>query len=163
MTETPLPNPEHSDVDAAPPARPALPAPSAEEQQRVHEQYSRRIQTYTIASGVIAVVVAAAMQKFLWSAGLAVGTTLACLNYRWMDQALGALVIAARAQEGAPKPVVPVSLYAKFMGRYLLIGLVLCVMVKYFRVPILACLIGLLALGSGTIAAALQDVFSGNK
>jgi hypothetical protein len=116
-----------------------------------------------LVSGVIVAIVAAAMQSFRWSAGVAVGTALALLNYRWLDQALGGMVTAAQAQEGATKAVVPVSLYAKFMGRYLLIAIVLCVIVKFFRVPILACLVGLLALGSGTIAAALQDVFSGNK
>jgi hypothetical protein len=163
MTETPLPNPDPSSPEALSAEPPPLPAPSAEEQQRVHEQYSRRIQTYTIASGVTAFAVAVAMQNFRWSAGLVIGTALACLNYRWLDQGLGALVTAAQAQEGVAKPVVPLSLYAKFMGRYLLVGLALCVMVKYFRVPILACLVGLLALGSGTIAAALQDVFLGNK
>jgi hypothetical protein len=153
MTETPLPSPN--------PATPTPPTP--EEQARFHEQYSRRILTYTLVSGVIVAIVAAAMHSFRWSAGVAVGTALALLNYRWLDQALGGMVTAAQAQEGATKAVVPVSLYAKIMGRYLLIAIVLCVTVKFFRVPILACLVGLLALGSGTIAAALQDVFSGNK
>jgi|SRR5580704_2905988 hypothetical protein len=153
MTETPLPSPN--------PATPTPPTP--EEQARFHEQYSRRILTYTLVSGVIVAIVAAAMHSFRWSAGVAVGTALALLNYRWLDQALGGMVTAAQAQEGATKAVVPVSLYAKIMGRYLLIAIVLCVIVKFFRVPILACLVGLLALGSGTIAAALQDVFSGNK
>jgi hypothetical protein len=163
MTETPPPSPEDTSLDAASAAPPPLPAPSAEEQQRVHEQYSRRILTYTLISGLAAAVVAAAMHAFLWSVGLAVGTALALLNYRWLDQALGGLVTAAQAQEGAAKTYVPVSLYAKFVGRYLLIGLTLYVIVKFFRVPIPACLVGLLALGSGTIAAALQDVISGNK
>jgi hypothetical protein len=153
MTETPLPSPN--------PATATPPTP--EEQARFHEQYSRRILTYTLVSGVIVAIVAAAMHSFRWSAGVAVGTALALLNYRWLDQALGGMVTAAQAQEGATKAVVPVSLYAKIMGRYLLIAIVLCVIVKFFRVPILACLVGLLALGSGTIAAALQDVFSGNK
>ena len=153
MTETQLPS--------LSPANPTPPSP--EEQARFHEQYSRRILTYTLVSGVIVAIVAAAMQSFRWSAGVAVGTALALLNYRWLDQALGGMVTAAQAQEGATKAAVPVSLYAKFMGRYLLIAIVLCVIVKFFRVPILACLVGLLALGSGTIAAALHDVFSGNK
>jgi hypothetical protein len=175
MTETPRPSlnpgldpgsdPSSIDkrLDPASADPPPLPAESAEEQQRFHERYSRRILTYTLASGLIAAIAAAALRQFAWSAGLAVGTALACLNYRWLDQGLGALVMAARSQEGSAKPVVPVSLYAKFMGRYLLIGLVLCVIVKVFRVPIASCLVGLLALGSGTIIAGLQDVFSGNK
>jgi ATP synthase I chain len=158
MTETPLPSPSTTSPGAANPT-----PPSPEEQARFHEQYSRRIQTYTLISGLAVAIVAVGMQSLRWSAGIAVGTALAWLNFRWLDQGLGALVTAAQAQEGAPKPVVPVGLYAKFVGRYLLIGLTLYVIVKFFRVPILACLVGLLALGSGTIAAALQDVFSGNK
>lgn len=167
MTETPRPSldpgPDPSSYDAEIPAPPPLPAPSAEEQQRFHERYSRRIQTYTLLSGLAVATVVAGMQAFRWSAGIAVGAVLAWVNFRWLDQALGGLVTAAQAQEGAENPLVPLSLYAKFIGRYLLIGLTLYVIVNFFRVPILACLVGLLALGSGTIAAALQDVFSGNK
>lgn len=157
MTETPLASPSPTSPGTASPS-----SPSPEDQGRFHEQYSRRIQTYTLISGFTAAIIAVGMQSFRWSAGIAVGTALAWLNFRWLDQGLGALVTAAQAQQGAPKPVVPLSLYAKFVGRYLLIGLTLYVIVKFFRVPILACLVGLLALGSGTIAAALQDVFSGN-
>jgi hypothetical protein len=164
MTETPLPSPSPSNHDqAGSPAPIILPAPSAEEQAQFHERYSRRIQSYTLISGLAVAIGVAGMQRFRWSAGIAVGTALAWVNFRWLDQALGGLVTAAQAQQGEPKPVVPVSLYAKFVGRYLLIGITLYVIVVFFRVPILACLVGLLALGSGTTAAALQDVFSGNK
>ncbi|MGA8034936.1 MAG: ATP synthase subunit I [Candidatus Acidiferrales bacterium] len=145
MTETPLPSPD----------------PAA--QERFHQRYSRRILTYTLISGLVAATAAAIVaHAYRWGAGIAVGTALAWLNYRWLDQALGGLVTSAQAQEGSPKAMVPLSLYAKFIGRYLLIGITLYVIVKFFRVPIVACLVGLLALGSGTIAAALQDVFSGN-
>jgi hypothetical protein len=157
--ETPLPNP---DANQQVPDL-ILPAPSAEEQTRFHAQYARRILTYTgIAGFASSLGVVAFARKPLWAAGIAVGTALAMVNFRWLDQALGGLVTAAQAQEGLPKPVVPLSLYAKFMGRYLLIGIGLYAMVVFFRVPIVACLTGLLALGAGTIAAALYDVFSGN-
>ena len=157
--ETPLPNPD----PLQPPPDLILPAPSAEEQARFHAQYARRILTYTCIAGLAAALATLAVaRKPLWAAGIAVGTALAMVNFRWLDQALGGLVLAAQAQEGLPKPVVPLSLYAKFMGRYVLIGIGLCVMVVFFRVPIVACLTGLLALGAGTIAAALYDVISGN-
>ena len=86
MTETPLPNPEpHQQVpDLIPPA------PSAEEQARFHAQYARRILTYTCIAGLVAAVGCSAARKPLWAAGLAVGTALAMLNFRWLDQALGA-------------------------------------------------------------------------
>jgi hypothetical protein len=158
--ETPLPNPEPQ--QQVPDL--ILPAPSAEEQTRFHAQYARRILTYTCIAGCAsALAVLALARKPLWAVGIAVGTALAMVNFRWLDQALEGLVAAAQAQEGLPKPVVPLSLYAKFMGRYLLIGIGLYAMVVFFRVPIVACLTGLLALGAGTIAAALYDVISGNR
>jgi len=158
--ETPLPNPDPREQ----PPDLILPAPSAEEQQKFHAQYARRILTYTCIAGLAAALATLAVaRKPLWALGLAAGTVLAMVNFRWLDQALGGLVTAAQAQEGLPKPVVPLSLYAKFIGRYLLIGIGLYAMVVFFRVPIVACLTGLLALGAGTIAAALYDVISGNR
>ena len=158
--ETPLPNP---DTNKQVPDM-TLPAPSAEEQTRFHTQYARRILTYTCVAGFASSLgVLAIARKPLWAVGIAVGTALAMVNFRWLDQALGGLVTAAQAQEGLPKPAVPLSLYAKFIGRYLLIGIGLYAMVVFFRVPIVACLTGLLALGAGTIAAALYDVISGNR
>jgi ATP synthase I chain len=145
MTETPLPNPD-----------PAF-------HELVQARYSRRIVSFTLVFGFAAAVALTFLKSGRWGIGIAVGTALSWLNYRWLDQALGGLVTSATAQEGMPKPVVPLSLYAKFMGRYLLIGITLYVIVVFFRVPILACLVGLLALGSGTIAAALYDVISGNN
>jgi hypothetical protein len=160
MNETPLPNPD--------PQRQIpnliLPAPSPEEQARFHAEYARRILNYTCIAGLTsALAVLVLARKPFWAVGLAVGTALAMVNFRWLDQALGGLVTAAQAQEGLPKPVVPLSLYAKFIGRYLLIGIGLYAIVVFFRVPIVACLTGLLALGAGTIAAALYDVISGNR
>jgi hypothetical protein len=159
MTETPLPSP-----DQPQPPDQILPAPSADEQARFHAQYARRILIYTCIAGLVAALgVLTLARKPLWAAGIGVGTVLAMVNFRWLDQALGGLVTAAQAQEGLPKPAVPLSLYAKFIGRYLLIGIGLYAMVVFFRVPIVACLTGLLALGAGTIAAALYDVISGNR
>jgi hypothetical protein len=160
MNETPLPNPDsHQQVPDL-----ILPAPSPEEQALFHAQYVRRILIYTCIAGLVAVLgTLAVARKPLWAVGLAVGTALAVLNFRWLDQALGGLVTSAQAQEGLPKPAVPLSLYAKFIGRYLLIGIGLYAIVVFFRVPIVACLTGLLALGAGTIAAALYDVISGNR
>lgn len=94
--------------------------------------------------------------------GVAMGTLLAWLNYRWLDQGLGALVTAALAQQGRPQPRVPLSVYLKFGGRYLLIGLAVYVIVFYFAVPLLPILLGLLALGAAAMAEGLYEVFSGS-
>jgi hypothetical protein len=163
MTETPLPSPDSEVALANPAVGTLVPTPDPAVQARFHEQYSRRILWLTAIFGLSAAIIVGVLKTGRWGAGIAVGTVLALVNYRWLDQALGALVTSAAAQEGSPKAVVPLSLYAKFIGRYLLIGITLYVIVVFFRVPILACLVGLLALGSGTIAAALYDVISGNN
>lgn len=163
MTETPLPSPDADTPLARSDTANLLPVPDPAVQARFHEEYSRRISWLTVIFGLLAALVAGVLKGVHWGVGIAVGTALAWLNFRWLDQALGALATSAAAQEGSPRAVVPLSLYAKFIGRYLLIGLTLYVIVVFFRVPILACLVGLLALGSGTIAAALYDVFSGNN
>jgi hypothetical protein len=137
-------------------------ATHAQADERFHAGFSRRIQWLTLAFGFSAALAVAIARTPRWGAGIAIGALLAWLNFRWLDQALGSLVMAASAQEGRPKPVVPLSLYGKFIARYLLIGITLYVTVSFFGVPIVACLLGLFALGAGATAAALYDVFSGS-
>jgi amino acid transporter len=148
-----------------PPEPPPLAYTSSHAQadERFHAGFSRRIQWLTLVFGLAGALAVAIARTPRWGAGLAIGAVLAWLNFRWLDQALGGLVIAASAQEGRPKPVVPLSLYGKFIARYLLIGITLYVTVSFFGVPIVACLLGLFALGAGAMTAALYDVFSGSE
>jgi hypothetical protein len=147
-----------------PPEPPPLPytAAHAQQDERFHIHLSRRIRRLTLAFGFLAAGWVAIARTARWGVGIAIGAALAWLNFRWLDQALAGLVMAASAQQGRPKPVIPPSLYGKFIARYLLIGITLYVTVTFFGVPILACLLGLFALGAGAMAAALYDVFSGS-
>jgi hypothetical protein len=123
---------------------------------------SRRIERLTLIFGVIAALAVALVKSPRAGIGIGIGSLLAWLNYHWLDQALGSLVTVAAAQEGSPNARVPASIYWKFVGRYVLIGLVVYVSVHYFDVPVLAVLIGLLALGAGAMAEGLYQVFSGS-
>lgn len=136
------------------------PSPSLDREQ--HAQFARRLQWLTIFLGAAAAIVAGLLKSPRYGCGVAIGTLLAWLNYRWLDQGLGALVTAALAQQGRPQPRVPLSVYVKFGGRYLLIGLAVYVTVFYFGVPLLAVLLGLLALGAAAMAEGLYEVFSGS-
>jgi ATP synthase I chain len=129
----------------------------------LHAQFSRRLERWTIALGLSAALAAAFVESARAGCGVAIGTLLAWLNYRWLDQGLGALVTAASAQEGSPSPRVPASVYWKFTTRYLLIGLVIYASVHFFDVPLLALFAGLFALGAGAMAEGLYEVFSGSK
>jgi len=129
--------------------------------QRTHARFSRRLQGLTLLFGAAAAMAALFFKSRLHACGLAAGALLAWLNYRWLDQGLGALETAALAQQRRPKPRVPLSVYVKFGGRYLLIGLAVYVIVFFFGVPLLAVLLGLLALGAAAMAEGLYEVFSG--
>jgi len=95
--------------------------------------------------------------------GVAIGTALALLNYRWLDQGLSAFVTGSAAQEGLPKPQVPLSTYAKFGGRYALIGIALYVIVTFLAIPALWLIVGLLALGLAVTVEGLYEVISGSR
>jgi hypothetical protein len=123
---------------------------------------SRRIERLTLIFGSIAALAVAFAKSPRAGIGIEIGSLLAWLNYHWLDQALGSLVTVAAAQEGSPNARVPAVVYWKFAGRYVLIGLVVYVSVHYFDVPLLAVLIGLLALGAGAMAEGLYQVFSGS-
>src|SRR2546430_9033092 len=47
----------------------------------------------------------------LWAAGLAIGTALGWLNFRWLRRAVDALVIVSTAQADREKARVPLTAY----------------------------------------------------
>ena len=138
-----------------PPPGPA-PVPDA------HSRFSARLQRLIFVLGFAA----AAPAGFLWSwragAGIAIGTVLGWLNYRWLDRGLGAIVSSALAQQGIPQPRVPMRVYYGFAGRYALIAGLVYVIVKFLDVPILAVFGGLFSLGAAAMAEGLYEVFTGS-
>jgi hypothetical protein len=137
-------------------------APETRENERALS-LSRRIAWLTLLLGFLAALVVTFAKSPRAGLGIAVGTVLAWLNYRWLDQTLGALVTVATAQAGSPQSRVPARIYWKFAGRYVLMGLAIYVTVHYFAVPILSVILGLLALGVGAIVASLYEVYLGSE
>lgn len=125
------------------------------------EGASRRIAWLTLALGFAAALIWFLARSHRQGLGIAIGTALAWLNYRWLDQGLGAFVTVAQAQKGSEQARVPAGIYWKFAGRYVLIGLAIYVTVHYFTVPLVAVIFGLLALGAGVFAESLYEIFSG--
>ena len=72
-------------------------------------QTERRIAWLTLLLGFSAAAIATVLRHNLWAAGLAIGTALAWLNFRWLRRALDALVLVSTAQEGREKPKVPIT------------------------------------------------------
>lgn len=125
----------------------------------VSEGARQRIAWLTLALGFAAALIWFLVKSHKEGAGIAIGTALAWLNYRWLDQGLSALVSVAQAQEGSEQARVPAGIYWKFVGRYVLIALAIYVSLHYFAVPLVAMILGLLALGAGAFAESLYEIF----
>jgi ATP synthase I chain len=129
----------------------------------VHARFSRRVQWLTVILGLAGALVAGLLKSHKAGYGVAIGAALAWLNYRWLDQGLSAFVASSAAQESLPKPQVPLSTYAKFGGRYALIGIALYGIVTFLAVPALWLIVGLLALGLAVMVEGLYEVISGSR
>jgi len=125
----------------------------------VDAQTERRIGWLTLLFGFAAAVIVAVLRQGLWAAGLAIGTVLAWLNFRWLKRALDALVFASTAQEGSEKPRVPLSTYLAPLFRYGLLGLTVYVIFILLHVPIGSIILGLCALAAAAIAASVWEIF----
>jgi hypothetical protein len=138
------------------------PIPPPAQVPDAHSRFSIRLQRLIFIIGFVA----AAVGAFLWSwrpgAGIAIGTILGWLNYRWLDRGLGAIVSSALTQQGIPQPRVPMRVYYGFAGRYALIAGLVYVSVRFLHVPILAVLVGLFSLGAAAMAEGLYEVFTGS-
>jgi hypothetical protein len=93
-----------------------------------------------------------------WAVGLAVGTMLAWLNFRWLRRGLDALVESSTAQVGAAKPQVPLISYFAAACRYGLMALAMYVIFEVLKVPLLSMILGLCALGAAAIAASVYEL-----
>jgi small-conductance mechanosensitive channel len=124
----------------------------------VGHRTERRIAWLTLFFGFTAAVVFVALQRRPWATGLAIGTALAWVNFRWLRRgALDALSLASKAQEGQ-KPRVPVSTYFAALFRYGLLALTLYVIFIYLHVPLGSMVVGLCALAVATIAASVWEI-----
>ena len=121
-------------------------------------QTERRIAWLTLFFGFAAAAITVALRHKLWAAGLAIGTVLAWLNFRWLRRALDALVVVSTAQEGHEKPKVPVTTYLVALLRYGLLGLTVYVIFIYLHVPLGSMILGLCALAAAAIAASVWEI-----
>jgi len=118
----------------------------------------RRIAWLTLTLGGAAAIIVAALRHRLWAEGLAIGTVLAWLNFRWLKRGLDALVAVATAQEGAAKPRIPFGTWFRLVFRYGLIAFCVYVIFEVLKVPLVSMVVGLCALGAATIAVSVYEI-----
>jgi ATP synthase I chain len=118
----------------------------------------RRIGWLTLLFGFVATTVAAVLRYKLWAAGLAIGTALGWLNFRWLKRAADALVTVSTAQEGREKPKVPLTTYLAALFRYGLLGLTVYVIFVFLHVSLGSMILGFCALAAAAIAASVWEI-----
>lgn len=124
----------------------------------IGRQTERRIGWLTLLFGFAPAAVVAVLRHKLWAAGLAVGTVLGWLNFRWLRRAADALVTVSTAQEGREKPKVPLITYLAAVFRYGLLGLTVYVIFVYLHVPLGSMILGFCALAAAAIAASVWEI-----
>jgi small-conductance mechanosensitive channel len=118
----------------------------------------RRISWLTLFIGILAGIIVALLYDKLWGAGLAIGATLAWLNFRWLKRSLDALVAVSTAQTGSEKARVPLGTYFRMLFRYGLMAAAVYVIFELLKVPLLSMVLGLCALGAATLAASVYEI-----
>ena len=126
--------------------------------QLLGEETERRIAWLTLGFGFVAAAITGAVYRRDWAIGIAAGSALAWLNFRWLAQGLDALVIDSTAQSSSQKPQVPVVTYFLAAFRYALIALCVYGIFKFLSVPLVSLLLGLCSLGAATIAASIYEI-----
>src|ERR1700736_3323716 len=98
----------------------------------------RRIARLTLLLGAIAAAGACLLFSIRVGAGVLIGALLAWINFRWLKNALDAITRASAAQAQAAKVRLPIWSIFGLIGRYLLIGVSVCVIFIFFRIPVLS-------------------------
>lgn len=120
----------------------------------------RRIERLTLMLGAAGAAYAGWRWGWKYAAGVAAGSVLMWLNFRWLDQGVGALLQAAAQSEGQP---VRNSrwIYARFVGRMALLIGALYVIFKGAWLPGRAILAGLFTLIAGVVLELFYELATG--
>jgi hypothetical protein len=115
------------------------------ESDSIYVAAEHRIEWMTLAFGLAGAVFVLVRWGWRPAAGVALGAALAWLNFRWLKQGVTTLVKLSTAQANSEHARVPVSIYAKFFGRFALLLVVVYVILSRSWLPVAAVLGGLFA------------------
>jgi hypothetical protein len=122
------------------------------------ERAQRRVEYLTLALGVAAAFAALALHGWPVALGVALGATVAWLNFRWLRRFVRWVARIALAQVGEEKPKMPRRVFWLMIGRYALLGLALYVMLLRFYWPVLAFLFGFFALFAAVLLELIGEL-----
>jgi hypothetical protein len=131
------------------------------DEEAFYASAERRIEWFTLAIGAAGSVCAATFWRPLAGAGVAIGAFLSWINFRWMKHGIGTLARVSAAQQEAEKSRVPKAAYVKFLGRYVLLIIAACVILRGFKSMAASLLAGLFAGVAAVLVEMIGQLFRG--
>ena len=126
-----------------------------------YEAVERRIERFTLGITTIAAVFVIVRWGWLAGTGIAVGGVLSWLNFRWLDQGVGQLLRVAAGSSQSLSGRVSRWVFVRFVGRILLMLVVLYVILKTRWLPGKAVLAGFLSLICATAVEVSYEIVTG--
>jgi small-conductance mechanosensitive channel len=128
-----------------------------------YKQSESRISRLTLLLGAVSALAVLYSSGWRWAAGIFIGSVLAWLNFRWLQQGLDALTASLAAQGRRRNAKIPIVTYFKVLFRYGLIALTVYVIFRYLNVPVLSMVFGLCALGAATLVVSVHSIFGPSR
>ncbi|MGA2257717.1 MAG: ATP synthase subunit I [Thermoguttaceae bacterium] len=147
--------PEEAQGSLPQPANPRLVGDPAET-NHFWAQGLSRIRRFTVALGIVATVAAACVGSRALAVGVAAGSVLGYLNFRWLTasvEALGERIAERQMRESAA------TVMARFLLRYVLVAVVGYVIFKRSKVSLVGALAGFCLPVAATLCEAVYELY----
>lgn len=126
-----------------------------------YEAVERRIEWLTLAVGAAGALFAGSKWGWRDGVGLGFGAVLSWLNFRWLEQGIGALFRATVAPAGSEPARVSRWIYARFFARMALLVCAVYVILRVAWFPGKAVLAGLFSLIAAVMVELTYEVATG--
>ena len=120
----------------------------------------RRVEWLTLTLGGLGSALAALWWGWRGALGVALGTVLSWINFRWLKGGVHAFGKAATELAGSEAARVPKRAYIKFIGRFALLLVAVYVILTRSWVPPVAFFAGLFASAAGVVVALVYELLS---
>ena len=131
------------------------------ESESIYVAAEHRIEWMTLAFGLAGALFVLIRWGWRPGVGVALGAALAWLNFRWLKQGVTALFKISAAQANSEHARVPMSVYAKFFGRFALLLVVVYVILSRSWLPVAAVLVGLFAVVAAVMIELMWELLRG--
>jgi len=119
----------------------------------------RRIELFTLGLGAAAALATFARASGRAALGVALGSFVAWLNFRWLKAGVGRLESLSIQEAGRENPHLPRRGGVGFVARYALLAAVLCASFFSSLVPVAAVMAGLFTLVAAVLGEGLYHLF----